>query len=143
MFGSTRRRCSRACSSAHHPPRVDSTKARSSRGAACSALRHGYGRDAITSCTFRQGIPHGAAAGVASSPMTALDVLKRGPDTDVVAIAREARDHAGKHAHTVPTMVVQGQQDDVVAPMHASEIVRQTLAFARFAGIEPAPAPLP
>ena len=84
----------------------------------------------------------GIAAGVASSPLTALDVLKRGPDIDVAEIAREARAQ-DKAAHDVPTLVVQGERDDVVAPLHATEIVRQVLAFAAFPDVAPAPAPLP
>jgi len=84
----------------------------------------------------------GIAAGVASSPLTALEVLKRGPDTDVVEIAREARAH-DEAAHDVPTLVVQGERDDVVAPLHATEIVRQVLAFARFPNVAAAPAALP
>ena len=84
----------------------------------------------------------GIAAGAARSPLTALDVLKNGPDTDVVRIANAAReaDHA---AHDVPTLVVQGTEDDVVAPMNATEIVRQVLAFAQFPGVQSAPAALP
>ncbi|HZQ62566.1 MAG TPA: PHB depolymerase family esterase [Casimicrobiaceae bacterium] len=85
----------------------------------------------------------GIAAGAASSPMTALDVLQRGPDTDIVAIARAAREQGGTRAHAVPVIAVQGMQDDVVAPMHATEIIRQALAFARYPGVEAAPAPLP
>lgn len=85
----------------------------------------------------------GIAAGAAASPATALDVLKRGPDRDVMAIARTAREEAGSRAHTLPALVLHGGRDNVVAPLHASEIVRQVLAFARFEGVLPAPAPLP
>lgn len=84
----------------------------------------------------------GIAARVASSPLAALEVLKSGPDTDVVQIAHEARD-ADRGAHGVPTLVVHGTSDDVVAPLHATEIVRQVLAFGQFPGVQPAPAPLP
>jgi len=85
----------------------------------------------------------GITAGAASSPLKALEVLQKGPDTDIVAIAREAREHGGAGAHHVPTLVLQGERDDVVAPLHATEIVRQALAFARYPGVEGAPAPLP
>lgn len=85
----------------------------------------------------------GVAAGAASSPIAAVNVLKRGPDTDVVRIARTARQRAGKTAQSVPVLVLQGSRDDVVAPANANEIVRQMLAFANFPGVEPAPAPLP
>ena len=57
--------------------------------------------------------------------MSALDVLKRGPDTDVVVIARSARDEQSKGGSgpgAVPTLVLQGMSDDVVAPMHAREV---------------------
>ncbi|MDQ6619884.1 MAG: PHB depolymerase family esterase [Pseudomonadota bacterium] len=85
----------------------------------------------------------GVAAGAASSPMSALDVLKRGPDTNVYEFGAEARAQGGRAAHAVPAVVLQGAADDVVAPLHATEIVRQVLAFARFEGTHPAPAPLP
>lgn len=83
------------------------------------------------------------AAGAASSPFAALNVLQRGPDTDVVRIAREARSAARDHVPPVPTCVLHGTLDRVVAPMHASEVVRQALAYADFPGVEPAPAALP
>ncbi len=70
----------------------------------------------------------GIACGAASSPMAALDVLKKGADTDVVAIARDA--HGGNaNAPRVPLLVIQGAADDVVAPVNAAELVRQYLAL--------------
>lgn len=85
----------------------------------------------------------GVAAGAASSPLTALSVLQKGPDQDVMTIGAHARATAGTGAHTVPALIVQGERDDFVAPLHATEIVRQVLAFARFPAVEAAPAPLP
>src|SRR5512140_2010568 len=84
----------------------------------------------------------GVADGAASSPMAALGVLKQGPDQDVAQVARAARDEAGAKAHTVPALIVQGERDDMVNPRHATELVRQVLAFARHPAVEPAPNPL-
>lgn len=85
----------------------------------------------------------GVAAGAASSPMAALQVLSAGPDRDVVAIAKRARAIAGNNVRPVPALVVHGERDRTVAPVHATEIVRQVLAFARHPGTAAAPAPLP
>ncbi|MEP7208652.1 MAG: PHB depolymerase family esterase [Casimicrobiaceae bacterium] len=85
----------------------------------------------------------GVAAGAASSPMAALSVLKRGPDQDVATIGRAARAAAGRDARAVPALVLQGERDEVVSPHHATEIVRQVLAFARHPQVAAAPAPLP
>lgn len=88
-------------------------------------------------------IHSGVAAGAATSPMTALSVLKRGPDTDVVAIAAAARARAGARARIVPLLAVHGSADNAVVPAHATEAIRQFLAFARYPGIAAAPAALP
>jgi poly(hydroxyalkanoate) depolymerase family esterase len=72
----------------------------------------------------------GLACGAAASAFTALTVMRRGPDTDVAAIARSAQRGAGE-AHVAIT-VVQGGDDDVVARLNAEALVRQYLAFNRF-----------
>ena len=71
----------------------------------------------------------GIACGAASSPMAALGVLKTGADTDVVQIARDARTGNDPAALPVPLLVVQGNADDVVAPLNAVQVVRQYLAL--------------
>src|SRR5262245_40375004 len=71
----------------------------------------------------------GIACGAASSPMAALDVLKKGADTDVVQIGREARAGHATPSHPVPVLVIQGGADEVVAPVNAAQVVRQYLAL--------------
>jgi len=56
-------------------------------------------------------------------------VLKHGADTDVVAIGRDAREHAPPRALPVPLLALQGADDDVVASVNASQLVRQYLAL--------------
>ena len=58
----------------------------------------------------------------ALSALTALSVMKRGPETDVARTGREAPE--GR----VPLLAIQGASDDVVNPRHASTIARQYLA---------------
>jgi len=61
-------------------------------------------------------IHSGVACGAASSGLAALKVLKHGADTDVAAIARDAR--ARRHHDRCSTaLAVQGADDDVVAPV--------------------------
>jgi len=71
----------------------------------------------------------GVAAGAAESPATAMAVMKRGPDTDVVALARAARLEAPPAALPLPLLVIHGEQDGVVAPRNAVALVRQFLAL--------------
>jgi poly(hydroxyalkanoate) depolymerase family esterase len=74
-------------------------------------------------------IHSGIACGAASSALRAFDVLKRGADTDVAGIAREARSRASPRALPVPLLAIQGAADDVVAPVNAAQLVRQYLAL--------------
>lgn len=68
----------------------------------------------------------GLACGAAASPYTALSVMKRGPETDVAALAKRAR---GTRDLRVPLLVVHGAVDDVVAPRNAEALARQFLAL--------------
>lgn len=68
----------------------------------------------------------GLACGAARSPLTAMAVLRDGPDTDVVAIARRAR---GTGEVRVPIVAIHGADDDIVAPRNAAALVRQYLAL--------------
>jgi poly(hydroxyalkanoate) depolymerase family esterase len=81
----------------------------------------------------------GIACGAARSAMTAITVLKRGPEQDVEAIASEARDASLPHEIRVPLLAIHGDRDDVVPPMHAKALVRQYLALN---GDEPSRAPM-
>ena len=69
----------------------------------------------------------GLACGAASSPMTALGVMKRGPDADVEKIAIDARRDAGGRARPVPLLAIHGDADDIVASRNAVALVRQYL----------------
>lgn len=70
----------------------------------------------------------GLACGAAASAFTAISAMRRGPESDVAAIAREARRAAGG-AVRVPLVAVQGRDDEVVAPLHAAALARQYLAL--------------
>ena len=96
----------------------------SSGGALAAVL--GVRRPDVVAGAF---VHSGIACGAATSPLTALGVLKNGADTDVAGLARVARAHADPSALPVPLMVVQGTADDVVAPVNAAQLVRQYLAL--------------
>jgi poly(hydroxyalkanoate) depolymerase family esterase len=87
--------------------------------AAAFALRH--------AARVRGAFVHsGLACGAASTPGAAMNVMRRGPDADVEAIAREVRSRsAGLTA--MPLCVVHGEADDVVANVNAAALVRQFL----------------
>ena len=72
----------------------------------------------------------GLACGAASSPASALVVMRNGPDNDVTRIAEDARAVARQEAH-VPLLVIQGSVDDVVAPANGVGLVDQYLRFNR------------
>ena len=74
-------------------------------------------------------IHSGVACGAASSGLAALKVLQHGADTDVAAIARDARAKASPRSLPVPLLAVQGADDDVVAPVNAAQLVRQYLVL--------------
>jgi poly(hydroxyalkanoate) depolymerase family esterase len=69
----------------------------------------------------------GLACGAASSAFIAMTVMRRGPDTDVAAIAAEARHETD--GLRVAIVVVQGSTDDVVARLNAETIARQYLVL--------------
>jgi poly(hydroxyalkanoate) depolymerase family esterase len=106
-----------------HPRRVY-VAGLSSGGALASVL--GLRKpDAVAGVIAHSGI----ACGAASAPMAALGVLKKGADTDVVQIGREARAASSRDSARVPLLVIQGGADDVVAPVNAVQLVRQYLAL--------------
>ena len=95
-----------------------------SAGAALAAILGVHHGDAVRAVVSVSGIASGAVA----TPLTALAVMKRGPETDVAETGRTAHDRAEGAARRVPLLAVHGKQDDVVAPRHASALARQYLA---------------
>ena len=94
-----------------------------SAGAALAAVLGIHHRDVVGAVATHSGIASGAAA----SAFSALTVMRRGPETDVADIAREAA-RAQRAGHPVRLLALQGMADDVVAPRHACALVRQFLA---------------
>lgn len=104
--------------------------------AAALALRH--------TAQVRGAFVHsGLACGAARAPSTALTVMKRGPDRDVEAIAREVR-RRDSQPIAMPLCVVQGEADDIVAPVNAVALVRQFLRLNDHPAVaRPAPPGMP
>src|SRR6185503_8825117 len=76
---------------------------------------------------YRAVVAHsGIACGAAASPLGAKHVLAEGPQTDVAAIGRDARDATPR----APLLAIQGLADDVVAPRNAEALIAQYLARA-------------
>ena len=69
----------------------------------------------------------GLACGAASGPMAALDVMRRGANTDAERIGEEAR--SGSGPVRLPLQVVHGDADDVVSEVNAVHLVRQFLVL--------------
>ena len=84
----------------------------------------------------------GVACGAASSPLTALGVMKRGADRDVARIARDAR-AANARARRCRCRCSRSTatRDDVVAPVNAAQLVRQYLRSTVTRRRWPAPRP--
>jgi poly(hydroxyalkanoate) depolymerase family esterase len=78
----------------------------------------------------------GLACGAAQSPMTALGVMKRGPETDVERIAIDVRRKARADALRIPLLAIHGDADDIVAPRNAIALVRQYLRLNGHPAIE-------
>jgi len=88
-----------------------------SSGAALAAAIACHAPEQFAGAAFHAGVPMGAVA----SPSRARQVMGTEPDRDVTLnLPRKAR---------LPAMVVQGTIDDVVAPVHGRELMRQMLAL--------------
>jgi poly(hydroxyalkanoate) depolymerase family esterase len=69
----------------------------------------------------------GLACGAAKGSMTAMSVMKYGPEQDVEGIANAVRDQAAPRDLRMPLLAIHGESDDVVAPRNAVALVRQYL----------------
>jgi poly(hydroxyalkanoate) depolymerase family esterase len=69
----------------------------------------------------------GLAAAAARSGLTAIPVMKSGPDQDVERVAQDARTRSAPADVRVPLLALHGARDDVVAPVNAIALVRQYL----------------
>jgi poly(hydroxyalkanoate) depolymerase family esterase len=68
----------------------------------------------------------GLACGAATSAMTAIGVMQRGPDQDVARIGDDARAHESGDVR-VPLLAIHGDRDPVVSPRNAEALVAQYL----------------
>lgn len=69
----------------------------------------------------------GLACSAASGPANAIEVMRRGAASDPERVGAQAR--AARGAVRLPLLVIQGDADDVVAPVNAVHLVRQYLAL--------------
>jgi poly(hydroxyalkanoate) depolymerase family esterase len=83
----------------------------------------------------------GLACGAATSALSALQVMQRGPETDVERIGQVARDKAGTARLQVPLLAVHGEADRVVAATNTTALVRQYLALNGFPAAVDLPPP--
>ncbi len=96
----------------------------SSGGGLAAAL--GMMRPDLIAGTF---VHSGVACGAASSALAAFAVLTSGADTDFVNIASDARAEARPETLPVPLVTFHGNDDTIVAPVNAAQLVRQYLAL--------------
>jgi poly(hydroxyalkanoate) depolymerase family esterase len=85
-----------------------------SAGGALAAILGIHHGDAVRAVVTVAGI----ASGAVTSPLTALTVMKRGPETDVAAIGHAAHEAAGDDARRIPLLAIHGRHDNVVAARH-------------------------
>src|SRR4029453_5247549 len=79
-----------------------------SAGAALAAILGVHHGDAVRAVVSVAGIARGGGG----TPLTALTVMKRGPETDVALTGRTAHGRAVGPARRVPLFAVHGRQDD-------------------------------
>lgn len=81
------------------------------------------------------GVHSGLAFGAATGQEEAFDAMARG-GRDPIAFGRAAFEAMGAHARAVPTIVVHGTADRVVAPANGEQVVEQWLTTNRLAGVD-------
>ena len=101
-----------------------------SSGAALGAAMCACYPERFAGAMLHSGVPFGAS----KSPLDARRLLKTGPARDVTTMVSEG--------DYVPTLVVHGANDEVVVPVHADEIIRQSLTQSGgIAAGDPLPTP--
>jgi poly(hydroxyalkanoate) depolymerase family esterase len=75
------------------------------------------------------GLHSGVACGAASNPAMALHVMAHGADSDIDAIAFDARTTTSPRALPLPVCIVHGENDRVVAQTNSTDLLRQFLIF--------------
>ena len=96
-----------------------------SAGGAFAAVMGVRGNGVVRAVVVHSGL----AAGAAASAATALGVMKRGPETDIAALARAARLEAPNESLPIPLLAIHGERDGIVAPRNAVALVRQYLVL--------------
>ncbi len=101
-----------------------------SSGAALTAAVVAHYPEQFEAAAFFAGLPMAATL----SPMRARQVMEHGPDRDITTALP---------AHgNLPVLVIQGDHDKTVSPVHADELIRQMLAVnGTLAPGEPLPPP--
>jgi poly(hydroxyalkanoate) depolymerase family esterase len=99
----------------------------SAGGAMAMVLAYTY-PDLFAAVAVHSGLAYRSAADV----NTAFSAMARGPD-DRVALDRAAYAAMGARARAIPSMVIHGSADDVVAPVNAGSLLAQAVAANRLA----------
>ncbi len=102
----------------------------SAGGAMASVLAERHSR-LFAACAIHSGI----MCGVASTAIQALGVMRSGASAASIAKARRLMHEAPDAGVTVPTLVIHGDQDKIVNPVNADQLVEQLKERAEF--IEP------
>ncbi len=84
----------------------------------------------------------GIACGAAAGPHAAIQVMRDGAGTDPGEIGSRARSSAGGEVR-LPLVVLHGDDDAVVAKVHALQVARQYLALNAYPGVKDKAGELP
>lgn len=97
-----------------------------SAGAAMARLLCVHHSRLFAAAVLHSGVMYKAA----SSAVDALTAMRRGTQASPDLTAREASLVMGEDSHIVPTLIIHGDEDDVVNPNNAQQHVAQFLALA-------------
>jgi poly(hydroxyalkanoate) depolymerase family esterase len=102
-----------------------------SSGGAMAAILAACYPDLFAAVAVHSGLPYNSATSMSS----AFDVMASGA-ADADAHARAARAAMGDHARPVPSIVIHGTADRIVAPANAINVLRQSMAANHLAAPE-------